>query len=213
MIMAFDKNDKADQKILADAIAEALEEAATEHEAEIAGLKTKNVELIGKLKKAREGGNDPAEVEKLEAKLEAQTKELSEAQKALKAATKERDTFKAASETESAAARKLLVDGGLTENLVAAGVKKEFLPAVKKLLADQVTVKVEGDNRSAVVGDKSLSDFVKVWSQGDEGKNYIVAPANGGGNAPGGKATPTNQDLAKLPPVERINAARAAGAK
>jgi hypothetical protein len=141
-----------------------------------------------KNKELRKGGSDPAELEKLEAKIEAQTKELTDAQKALKTVTKERDTYKTTADSESAAARKLLVDGGLTEQLVAAGVKKEFLPAVKKLLADQVAVKVDGDNRSAVVGDKSLGDFIKTWSQSDEGKAYIVAPSNGGGNAPGGKA-------------------------
>jgi hypothetical protein len=63
----------------------ALEEQATEHESDIAGLKTKNKELLTKLKAANEGkDSDPAEVARLEGELE-------KAQKDLKAATKERD--------------------------------------------------------------------------------------------------------------------------
>ena len=45
----------------------------------------------------------------------------------------------------------------------------------------------EGDERKAFVGDKSLGDFIKEWSQGDDGKHYIAATPNGGAGAQGGK--------------------------
>jgi hypothetical protein len=74
----------------------------------------------------------------------------------------------------------------LTSALVEAKVAPQFMPAVKAMLSGKATIKTEGDARSVVVGDKSLGDFVKEWSQGDEGKHYIAAGNNGGGGAGGG---------------------------
>lgn len=185
--MAYDPKDPADKKIMDDAIAAALAEAAEEHESNIAGLKNKNKELLAKLKAA--GSEDTA---KIEAELEKIQTELKEAQKALKTVTKERDTFKASAESETNFNRKLLIDNGLTDELVKAGVAKQFLPAAKALLSPQVQVVAEGDNRIAKVGDKSLSDFIKEWSQGEDGKHYVAAPGNAGGNGNGN--TNTNQN-------------------
>jgi hypothetical protein len=75
------------------------------------------------------------------------------------------------------------------------------------LLSTQAKVIADGDTRKAVIGDKELSQFVTEWSSSDEGKHFVQAPANGGGGADGSK-TPTNNDLMKLSPVERMNAAR-----
>lgn len=186
--MAYDPKDPADKKILADAIAAALAEAAEEHETAVEGLKTKNAELLGKLKKAREGKGDPENVEKLESQIEQANADLKLAQKALRKAEGERDTFKASAETEANAAKNLVISGSLLSELSAVGVKKEFLPAVQKLLADKVEQTIDGDKRTATVAGKPLSEFVKSWSQSDEGKHYVTAPANGGANAPGGQA-------------------------
>ena len=111
-------------------------------------------------------------------------------------------------ESESGFTSKLLLDNGLTDALVNVGVKKELLPAVKALLSKQAKVVIDGDARKAVIGDKGLSEFIAEWSASDEGKHFIQAPANGGGGADGSKGTPIN-DLMKLSPVERMNAARA----
>lgn len=187
--MAYDPKDPADKKIVDDAVAAALAEAADEHETAITGLKAKNTELLGKLKDAREGkGADPAEAARLEAELDKVLGELKTERKALATVTKERDTFKAQAESESGFSTKLLVENGLTAALVGAGVKKEFMPAVTAMLSGKVTIKQDGDTRAAVVGDKSLGDFVKEWSQGADGKHYIAAEANSGGGANGGKA-------------------------
>jgi hypothetical protein len=189
--MAYDANDKADKKIVADLIAAALAEAAEEHAADVTGLKNKNSELILTNKKLREGKGDPLEVERLEAQVEALSAESAKAVRAVKKLEGERDGFKTQAESETKASHKLLIDGGLTDVLLANNVGKEFLPAVKAMLAGQVTVKADGENRTAVVGDKPLGDFIKEWAQGADAKIYVKAPANGGGNAPGGQAKGT----------------------
>jgi hypothetical protein len=185
--MAYDPKDPADKAILDKAVKDALEEQAAEHESDIAGLKTKNKELLTKLKAANEGKDgDPAEVARLEGELE-------KVQKDLKAVTKERDsnaklldTVNKDLETERGFSSKTLTENALTSALLEAKVAPQFMPAVKAMLSGKATIKTEGENRSVVVGDKSLGDFVKEWSQGDEGKHYIAAGNNGGGGAGNG---------------------------
>lgn len=184
--MAYDPNDPEDKKIVAKLIADALSAAEEEHEAAVEGLRNKNKELLAKLKKGSEA--NPEEVEKLEEEVETLKKQLKDTSKQVEKLTRERDTTAAELETERKTSTNDFIDRELTNALVANNVAKQFVPAVKKLLADGVQVKVDGGNRSAVVGDKSLGDFVKAWSQGDDGKHYVAANPNGGGGASGGKA-------------------------
>jgi hypothetical protein len=188
--VAYDAKDPDTIKAVKAAVDAAVLEAGEEHETAVTGLKGKNTELLGKLKAAREGKGlgDPAEVERLEGLLATSNDALKAANKSVTKLTGERDGFKTQAETEAAASKRLVIDGALTSELVKAGVKKEFMPAVQMLLAKNVEQTIDGDKRSATVAGKPLSEFVKTWSQSDEGKVYVTAPANGGANALGGKA-------------------------
>ena len=152
-----------------------------------AGLIAKNQELLGKVKKLqKDAAIDPAEYQALsEAKDTAEAK-LAEALKTVKQATAQAEKDRKALEAETGYVSKLLIDNGLTDALLKAGVKPEMSKAVKAMLAGQVSLKVEGDKRLAVVGDKALGDFVAEWAQSDEGKHFVAAPANQGGGANGG---------------------------
>jgi hypothetical protein len=207
LFMAYDPNDAADKAIVAKLVQDALDEANETHETEIEGLRTKNRDLIGKLKKAREGadnGDSQAEVDRLELELAENKKLLKDTTKSLKVVETERDNHKNAYESEAAVTRNLIVDNGLTEALVTANVAPHFLPAVKAMLASQVKLEADGDNRKAVIGDKSLSDFVKDWSQGDTGKHYIAAPANGGGGSSGGGASGGSKKIMEMSEPDRV---------
>lgn len=150
--MPFDPNSKDDEIFIQTAIDAALEKVKAEHEADIAGLKAKNAELLS-------SRIDPTEFKRVNSELEA----------------------------EIEFSNKVLIESALTEALNKANVSKQFLPAVKAMLASQVNVKTDGtNNRIPTIGDKSLGDFVADWSQGDEGKHYVAAPANSGGGALGG---------------------------
>lgn len=190
--MEFDINDPkvkaAIQPLIESAVAEATE-----------GLKTKNTELLGKLKKAQKDSTiDPAEHQALQESLTATEAKLSEANKLLKAAVKEAETSKKAYESEAQFVSKLLVDNGLTEAIIKSGVKPEMARAVKAMLSGQVALKVEGDKRTAMIGDKSLSDAVDEWAKSDEGKHFVSAPNNQGGGANGG-----GQDKGKVKTMAR----------
>lgn len=175
--MAFDPND-ADVKA---AIKAAVDEA-------VAGLQTKNAELLAKLKKATKDAQiDPSEHAALQSELDATQAKLADATKALKAANAEAEKVKKAYESESKLTHNLLVENGLTDALTKAGVTNPVhLRAAKAMLSGQVQLIAEGENRIAKVGEKPLADYVSEWAKGEEGKYFVAAQQNGGGGAPGG---------------------------
>lgn len=203
--MSIDLNDTAVKNAIAAAVAEAVEEATS-------GLKTKNQELLGKLKKAQQGSTiDPADFEALERERDQLKADLTTANKAT---TKAANDLKAATERADQAegfTSKLLIDNGLNEALVKNGViNPVHQKAAKAMLAGQVQIVADGDGKIPKVGDKALADFVKTWADGDEGKHFVTAAAGNGGGAgngkpPGNPNAPTlnRQAFEALSPVER----------
>ncbi len=182
------------------------------------GLLAKNQELLGEVKKLKKGQEiKPEQYEALEAELEATRDKLTEAQKLAKTSQTEFEKVKKLFEAESSYTNNLLVENGLNEALVKEGVKKEFLPAVKSMLKSQVQVKVEGDARKALIGDKTLSDYVGEWAKGDEGKHFISAPTSsgggstGGGNASGGGKSMPRSQFQGMSPVEQATYMKSGG--
>lgn len=197
---------------------EALMSAKVEEET--SGLKAKNNELLGKLKKSKETTDG----------LQSQFDELREAidAKEAEAAAKDGDIEKIRSQmtakhetameavqkqlaAEQAVNRKLLVDNGLTSALTEAGVKTEYLPAVRALIqssTDIELVDLDGQ-RSAQIGGENLKDYVTAWAQTDQGKAFVAAPDNSGGGANGsGSGNPqgktmTREAFNQLPPREQ----------
>lgn len=169
------------------------------------GLVKKNQELLSELKEARKGrAIDPAELDKLQTKIDALEADLGTAHKTKKEQEKALKLAQDALASESGFTQKLLLDNGLTEALVKAGVATPMLPAVKAMLGSQAKVIVDGDARRAVIGDKDLTEFVSAWATTDEGKHFIAAPANGGGGASGGAG---NGSGAKVWTREKFDAA------
>lgn len=177
--MAYDANDPKDKEIVDALIAEATAPLIAKRDE----LLTEKKRLQDQLKK---GATDPAAIERLEGQIETLQGQLEKATADVKDATKRASKAEKALETEIGFNRKLLVDNGLTDALTKANVASQFLPAAKALLASKVEIKTEGDQRKVMVGDKELGAYVTEWSQGDEGKHYVIAPKSGGGGAEGG---------------------------
>jgi len=201
--MAFDANDP-DVKA---AIAKAVETGIAE---ERDRLTAKNAELLAKLKKATKDAQiDPAEHQALQAERDALEAKLTEAQKIAKTATTEAEKIKKAYETESRVAHNLLVENGLSSALLEAGVKNPaYQKAAKAMLAGQVVLTADGENRVAKVGDKPLAEFVKTWATSDEGKSFVDAPANGGGGASGGGNGAGGAKTMAMPAFEALTDAK-----
>ncbi|QQP96541.1 hypothetical protein [Lysobacter enzymogenes] len=172
-----------------DAVAAAVAEATD-------GLKTKNAELLGKLKKAqKDSAIDPADLEAVErerddlrTKLAEQTRLATKATKDLEAATKR------AADIDTAYSGSLR-DAALTEALTKAGVTSPaLLKAAKALLGAQATVADENGARVVKAGDKAIGDFITEWAGSDEGKHFVTAADVSGGGAQGaGRVTGTEK--------------------
>lgn len=168
-------------------VQEAIKKAVTEA---TEGLVRKRDELLTELKEARKGkAINPEDVDRLESRIDELEGKLKEAEKSAKTATKEADTAKKALADAEGSMTRMLVDNGLTDALAKAGVTNPVhLRAAKALLASQVQVVTEGENKLAKVGDKALGDFIGEWAKGDEGKFFVAAPASSGGGANGSRS-------------------------
>lgn len=158
-----------------------------ELEAAVEALTAKNRELLGEVKvakaKAKGAEIDPAEHAALQSEVDALKADLS---KVTKDSTKAIEQLQKSLTEKDGALQSYLIDNGLTDALVKAGVRSEFMGAAKAMLRNQAQVKAEEGNYSALMGDKPLVDAVAEWASSDEGKHFISAPANSGGGAAGG---------------------------
>lgn len=163
-------------------------------EAATGGLKTKNQELLDKNKKLMKGQEiDPQTVVDLEAQVDKLQAELVTSQRSAKETGKSLETLQTQLKAETGFTQKLLIDNGLTDELVKNGVAPQFLAATKAMFAGQAQIVAEGDTRTAKIGDKSVSDFVKEWAASDDGKHFVKAPENSGGGSQGSGNGTTNQ--------------------
>jgi hypothetical protein len=157
---------------------------------EVKGLKAKNAELIAEVRKlTRESTINPDDFNALKEQNNELQDKLIEQGKALKLAAKQVDDAQKALKTESEFTQKLLIDNGISEALVAEKVKPGLLKAAKAILEKEAAIQIEGDKRSALIGGKPLKVAIAEWAKSDEGKEFIAAPANQGGGAPGGSPT------------------------
>ena len=128
-----------------DAIAAAVAEA-------VDGLKTKNTELLGKLKKAQQGqAIDPSELATVEQERDALKQQLNEATKAAKKLAAENDANAKKLADAEGFTQKLLVDNGLSEALAKAGVTNPVhIKAAKAMLASQVQIADDNGNKVGI---------------------------------------------------------------
>lgn len=208
--MPFDPKDPETKAAL-----DAAVKAATDKiEASIEALESKNAELIAENRKAKAAARAASEIkpEDMQAaedraeKAEARIKEL---EKTAKDATTAAEKAAKALETEQTFTQKLLIQDGLKSALIANGVKDEdFIDSLSAKFGSSATVKMDGENRVAMIGDKSLPDAIKEWAGSDAGKKFVAAPANSGGGAPGGKGGEQGKTMPRasfdaLPPAEQ----------
>ncbi|MDE2431188.1 MAG: hypothetical protein KGM99_20895 [Burkholderiales bacterium] len=174
--MTIDRNDPEVKALI-----EEVTTAATE------ALAKKNTELLGELKlaraKAKGADIDPAEHAALQTQVEELTEKLTKAEKTGKAEVEK--LTKSLAEKDGALT-KHLIDAGLTDALVKAGVKPEMLDAVKALHQSKASIEAKDGAYNALIDGKPLAEFVTTWAQSDQGKHFVAAQQNAGGGAAGG---------------------------
>jgi len=189
---------------------EAIKAAVDE---EVLRLKTHNDKLIlenRKLSKLKEV--DPEEHARLKEDIQELTDKAANADKARAKAEKDLKAAQDSTAAEQLANHTLLVDRGISDALIKAGVKKEYMDFVKAKYLTQAKV-VEADGaRKGQIGDKDIDAFFGEWAKGEEAKHFIGAPANNGGGATGGGGgagtgkTYTQAQINAMAPKERFAA-------
>lgn len=185
----------------------------------IAKLEENNKRLTNELKQARKNVEiAPEQLAEVEAERDALKLELDKAGKTIKEAVKASETAKAQLESETKFTSQLLIDNGLLESLAKNGVTNPVhQKAAAALLKSNVQLVADGDKRVAKVGDKVLADFISEWALGDEGKHFVAAPANSGGNASGsgngmgGAKTMTRDAFEAMNPADKLAFSKAGG--
>ncbi|WP_298983477.1 hypothetical protein [uncultured Roseibium sp.] len=187
-------------------IQEAIDAAVT---ARVEPINSKKNELLDEKKKLSQQlnafeGIDPEEYKALKAaaaeKEEADAKEKGDWQAILDQrdqkhqSSLEKVTTELTDRAEKAEkfAEDLIVKTELTDALMKAKVSEPFMDAVQMLLKDKIVVKPDealGFRAFAEIdGDQvDVSEYVRLWSESEQGKHFIVAPVNGGGGV-GSKA-------------------------
>ena len=169
------------------------DESIDELKAAIEALSAKNRQLLGELKvaksKAKGSDIDPAEyamlqntVEELNSKLAMREKEYGKNLETLQKSLQEKD----------GTLQSYLIDNGLNDALIKAGVRPEMMKAAKAMLRAEAKLDNQNGQYLAKLGEKPLFDAVSEWAASDEGKHFVAAQQNMGGGAPGGNSGGTN---------------------
>jgi hypothetical protein len=187
------------------------DERIAELEAAIEVLSAKNRELLGEVKVAKAKAKgveiDPAEHAALQSEIEELKANFT---KVSKDSAKTIEQLQKDLTNKDGALQSYLIDNGLTDALVKAGVRSEFMGAAKAMLRNQAQIKADNGDYAALMGDKPLTDAVAEWAASDEGKHFISAPVNSGGGASGGNGGNPTAPKGNLggDKVQRVNAIR-----
>ena len=164
-------------------------------DAAIQPLVVKRDELLNEVKTLRKGKQiNPEDVEKLESQIEALQSDLGKANGELKTAKKVADDATKALQSESGFTQKLLVENGLTDAFIKAGVTdQDYLDLLKSKHSALAKVVIDGDNRKVMFGDKDMATYMTEWKSTESAKKFIPAANNNGGGSQGGGEANNNQ--------------------
>lgn len=194
---------------------EQIDAAVAKATGDLDGLKSKIEELIGdnkRLKADLRKTQDikPEDVTALEHQVDELTGKLTAAERAAKDATTAAEKATKSLETEQGAARAYALEAEIASAIAEGNVVPALVPYVKATLQQQAKVDLVDGKYVATIADKPVKEHFTALLASEEGKSLKSAALNNGGGAPGGKGSEGGSDLSKLPPIERITAARAA---
>lgn len=170
---------------------------------EVSGLKSKNGELLEKMTGMKDrlkslDGIDPEQYQQLvEFKNsidEAERKKLMDGGDSEKIIEQMKNDH--ASERESLVAerdalkeenRKLVIGQAMSEAMAQAEIAGPFQEAFMAMLSNKIAVSEDDEGKHAVVGDKTVAEYVEEFVGSDAGKHFVKAPTNSGSGAHGSK--------------------------
>lgn len=165
-------------------ITEPLERSNEGLKADITKLKTKSKEFEGvNLDQLKADAKELVELKESIKNKETET------EKALRIASeqhkRETESMKKELAILTESSKRALVDNVLMQSLVKNNVKSSLISAAQTIIKGKVSILEEGNERVAKVGDKTIEEYVSEWVKSEEGKHFVLAPKNSGGDASG----------------------------
>lgn len=158
----------------------------------IGALEGKRDELISENRKLKRGAEiKPEDLQAAEDRADKAEARVAELDKSVKALTGERDKAVKALEAEQGAARGYALEAELAGAIAEGNVVPALAGAFKAMMQGQAKADLVDGRYAVMIGDKPARDHIKAYLDSDEGKAFKMAPANGGGGAPGGKGGAT----------------------
>lgn len=227
--MALDEEQmKAFKKALKDGDAKEIIDEMMEKAKE--GLLSKNEELIGKLKTAKEKGDKLTErvdaIEEAKTKAEEEALNKSGDVEKITANLKEKHANEMKTKDEQILGLggkldKHVVGQGLTAALVKANVSPSLMSAAQALIQSEFKGEV-GDNDGtpfAKFDGKNVNEFVTDWASSETGKHFVSAKSNSGGGSNGasgqgnadGEKTMARSEFDALPAKDKMEFSKDGG--
>ena len=172
------------------------------------GMSDKNTDLLGKLNTQKGSLTESAgELERLrileqgleQSKLEEANNYKGALELKEQEYTKNTEKLTASNGDKDKLIHTLVVENGLTAELVKLNVNKDLIGLIQQGLSAQATV-VDG---KAMIGEQSLSEYMKEWGETPQGKASRTALANSGGDGNGGDSNPENKKMSDMTGAER----------
>ena len=172
------------------------------------GLLDKNTDLLSKVNTGKEKASGTvAELERLRILEQGlEQKQLEEAENYKGALTLKEQQYSAdlekltnGSNEKDQLIHKLLVENGLSAELVKLNVNPDLMGLIQQGLSAAATV----TDGQAMIGEKSLSEYMKEWGDTPQGKASRIAASNSGGDANGGGNALTGKKMAEMSGQER----------
>ena len=182
------------------------------------GLVDKNTELLGKLGKVKgDAGTSAAELESLKQfKHNADVKSAEDAKNWSEASRLKDETHQADLEKSSekvtvleSTVKKLLIDNGLNVALDGVNINPALKEGALAIMKSSAQI-VDGE---AMIGDKTLSDYVTTWAESDTGKAFCNAPNNSGSGSGGGGKEGNDNSFSTMTLTEKTQLANSDPAK
>lgn len=191
-----------------------LDEILESNQALVDAQKALKSDLTKLRAKAKGADIDPEEHAALQSQVAELTDKLGKTEKTYKT---EFEKLNGQLNEKSSALDKFVLDGSLTNELIKANVKKEFMDASKALLKGSAKLEFKDGSPVVLIDGKPLNEAIKGWTESEQGKYFVSAPANSGGGGEGGHGgsgnvkTMTRQEFDTKTPQQKMEFSTAGG--
>lgn len=191
-----------------------LDEILESNQALVDAQKSLKSDLTKLRAKAKGADIDPEEHAALQSQVAELTDKLGKTEKTYKT---EFEKINGQLNEKSVALDKFVLDGSLTNELLKANVKKEFMDASKALLKGSAKLEFKDGSPVVMIDGKPLTEAIKSWTESDQGKHFVSAPVNNGGGGEGGQGgggvakTMSRDEFVKLPQIDKVKFSNAGG--